>query len=365
MTFIWMQMLWLLLAVPALVAIYVLLLRRRRKAAVRYANLAMIKAAMGKGPGWRRHLPPALFLIAIAALILAVARPAAVLSLPNSRATIILAMDVSGSMRAPDVQPTRLAAAEKAAKDFISQQPGDVQIGIVAFASTALLVQTPTIDRQALNDAIDRFQLRWGTAVGDGVLVSLATIFPNQKFSLMPNGNGNGLGGMGSPGFGSGTLGGRGYVSRSLDDQQAADNTPQHVPVKPGSYPNAVIILLTDGATTTGSDPVQAGQIAADYGVRVYTVGFGSPQGDVVDFGGYSMRARPDIETLKKISDATDGQFFQASSADSLRQVYSSLTAKLTTEKKLTEISFIFAGIGAAFALLAAGFSMVWFGRIV
>ncbi|MEO8884157.1 MAG: VWA domain-containing protein [Devosia sp.] len=359
MTFIWLEALWLLLLVPLLVLAYLWLLRRKKKAAVRYANLALVKQAMGRGVNWRRHVPPALLLIAVTVLILGVARPAAVLTLPSNRATIILAMDVSGSMRAPDVLPTRIEAAQKAAKAFIADQPSEVQIGIVAFASTALLVQTPTIDRTALDAAIDRFQLRRGTAIGDGVLVSLATIFPDDKFDVTPGSNTDALGSPQSFMSSSSPL-----PSQSLDDQSSLGPKAQHIPVKPGSDENAVIVLLTDGATTTGKDPVQAGQTAADYGVRVFTVGFGSAKGAVVDFGGFSMRALPDLETLKKIADTTNAQFFDAQSSDDLTAIYKSLTAKLSSERKLTEISFIFAGIGALFALAGAGLSMLWFGRI-
>jgi len=360
MTFIWTEALWLLLLVPILVAGYVWLMRRRKKSAIRYANLAIVKQAMGPAAGWRRHVPPALLLAAIAILILAVARPAAIITLPSNHATVILAMDVSGSMRAPDIEPSRLEASQKAAKQFISDLPSDVEIGIVAFGSTALLVQVPTIDRSALDAAIDRFQLRRGTAIGDGVLVSLNTIFPDQKFDVSPGSrrsgatdNMNSLGGFG----------GSGLRSRSLDDHSVLPAS-EHVPVQPGSYANAVIVLLTDGQTTTGSDPVQAGQTAADYGVRVFTVGFGSPDGAVIDFGGFTMRAQPDLDTLKKIADTTNAQFFDAQSADDLKQVYKSLSAKLTSERKLTEISFVFAGIGALLALAAAGLSLLWFGRV-
>lgn len=368
MTFIWLEALWLLLLVPLLVAAYLWLLRRKKQAAIRYANLALVRQAVGKGMAWRRHLPPALLLIAITVLILAVARPAAVLTLPSNRATVILAMDVSGSMRAPDITPTRIAASQKSAKEFINDLPPDIQIGIVAFASTALLVQVPTIDRTALDAAVDRFQLRRGTAIGDGILISLSTIFPDQKFDVSPGDPNGAYGGMmgGQMDNGSGYSGNGmgGNLARSLDDHAPLPKT-DHIPVKPGSYDNAVIILLTDGMATTGKNPVQAGQTAADYGVRVYTVGFGSPQGAVVDFGGFSMRAQPDLETLKKIADATNAEFFDAQSADALTQVYKSLSAKITTERKLTEISFIFAGVGALFAMAAAGLSMLWFGRIV
>ena len=163
MTFIWPEALWLLLLVPLIVGAYLWLLRRKKRSALRYANLALVKEAMAGRWNWRRHLPPALLLVAIIAMLVAVARPAATLTLPSNRATIILAMDVSGSMRATDVEPNRIVAAQTAAKQFIADEPADVQIGIVAFASTALLVQVPTIDRSALDAAIDRFQLRRGT----------------------------------------------------------------------------------------------------------------------------------------------------------------------------------------------------------
>lgn len=354
MTFIWQEMLWLLLLVPALVGLYVLILRRRKKTAVRYASLAVIRTAMGKGPGWRRHIPPALLLLAITVLIVAVARPSAVVSLPSSRATIILAMDVSGSMRAEDVEPTRLEAAQAAAKKFIGDQPPNVQIGLVAFAGGAMLVQVPTIDHEALYDAIDRFQLRRGTAVGSGVLTSLATIFPDQDFYALMGIRQGPDNRLGMPSY---------SYSRSLDDKSAADQ-PEHLPVPPGSYESAVVILLTDGATTTGPDPIAAGRLAADWGVRIFTVGFGSEQGEVVSYGGRSMRAQLDSKTLMTIAEDTKGQYFSAKSSDDLAEVYNTLSTKIISEKKLTEISFVFAGIGALLAMLGAGLSLLWFGRI-
>lgn len=362
MTFIWMDMLWLLLLVPLLIGAYIWLLRRRKKAALRYANLAIVKQAMGKGVGWRRHVPPALLLLAITVLIVAVARPAAVVELASSRATVILSMDVSGSMRARDVEPSRIVAAQEAAKEFIRKQPPDVQVGIVAFASAAVLVQAPTIDREALYQAINSFDLRRGTAVGSGVLVALATIFPDQSFDL--DGSGNQRDQLGLPSFG----GERERIGRTpgeLDGLLSATEPPaKHIPVEPGSYESAVVILLTDGATTTGPDPVAAGRLAGDYGVKVFTVGFGSASGDVVDFGGRSMRAQLDATTLQAIADATEGEYYEATSAADLAGVYDSLSTRLISEKKLTEIAFIFAGAGALLAMAAAALSMLWFGRI-
>jgi Ca-activated chloride channel family protein len=313
---------------------------------------------MGKSLGWRRHVPPVLMLIAIAVLILAVARPQAVVELASSRATVILAMDVSGSMRADDVKPSRIEAAQAAAKHFIQSQPANVEIGIVAFASIALQVQAPTIDRDPLYAAIDNFELRRGTAVGSGLLTSMRTIFPDVNFYY-------GIaGGTGDP-LNEGLVPPGPVDSKSLFDKQAADpNRPQHTPVAPGSYENAVIILLTDGATTAGPDPIAAGQVAADWGVKVFTVGFGTPNGSIVDFAGRSMRAMLDAPTLQEIARRTDGQYFEAQSADDLNRVYNSLATKLVGEKKLTEIAFIFAGIGALFAVAAGMLSLWWFGRL-
>ena len=356
LTFLWQDMLWLLLLVPALVALYVWVQRRRKKMALRYANLPLVKFAVGKGMGWRRHLPPLLMLAAVTVLIVAVARPAAVVTLPSSRATVILAIDVSGSMRAADMEPSRLVAAQEAAKTFVTKQPADVEIGVVAFAGAAMLVQQPTLDRDALITAINSFDLRRGTAVGSGVLMALATIFPDDTFDM---------GGLRDP---FAQLGQRsrgalsGFESRSLDDPGPIST--QRVPVEPGSYENAVISLLTDGATTTGPDPIAAGRLAGEYGVRVYTVGFGSAEGDVVDFGGRSMRARLDAPTLQAIADATRGEYFEARSSEALSEVYSTLATRLVPEEKLTDLAFVFAGVGAVLALLAAALSMMWLGRI-
>jgi Ca-activated chloride channel family protein len=347
--------------VPLLAGLYLWILRRRKRAVLRYGNLAIVKAAMGTSMGWRRHVPPALLLVAVGVLIIAVARPEAVVTLASSRATVVLAMDVSGSMRADDVKPTRIQASQEAAKKFIAGQPSNVQIGIVAFASIALLVQAPTLDHDALYAAIDNFELRRGTAVGSGLLTSMRTIFPDTNFYF-------GLaGGTGDPltaGLGNGMQSPGSVDSKTLLSTGSNANRPEHTAVSPGSYQNAVIILLTDGATTAGPDPLAAGQIAADWGVRVFTVGFGTPNGAVVDFAGRSMRAQLDEPTLQEIARRTDGQYFAAPSADELTRVYNALSAKLVGEKKMTDIAFIFAGIGALLAMAAGMLSLWWFGKL-
>lgn len=357
MTFFWPFMLWLLALLPVLVMLYILVLRRKKKGAVRFANLSMVKAAMGKSVGWRRHVPPALFLVALAVLIVATARPAAVVTLNAARSTVILAMDISGSMGAEDVVPNRLVASQEAAKKFIADQPSSVEIGIVAFASVALLVQSPTTDREPLYAAIDNFELRRGTAVGSGILTSLRTIFPDVNFY-------RGIAGGGEPMLPSLRSGGGPTDNTDPFVVKEGEDRLEYTPVEPGSYDSAIIVLLTDGATTAGPDPLAAGQLAADFGVRVFTVAFGSKEGSIVNFAGRSMRAELDAPTLQEIAKKTEGQYFEATSADELTRVYSTLTTKFVGEKKETEIAFIFAGIGALIAMFAAFLSLWWFGRV-
>ncbi|HTI67308.1 MAG TPA: VWA domain-containing protein [Caulobacteraceae bacterium] len=358
MTFIWMEMLWLLLLVPVLVAAYLFLLRRKKAMAVRYANLAMVKQAMGPG-SFRRHIPPLLFLASITLMLLATARPAAVITLASQRAMVLLTMDLSGSMRAADVDPSRIVAAQKAAKEFIKGQPRDVRIGIVGFAGSALLVQAPTTNKDDLDAAIDRFELQRGTAMGSGILVSLQTIFPQETFEL-PGFGGQGFGGGG--GFGGDPYPGAAPLG---DATPKPAKKPPPAPVPPGSYPSALIIVMTDGQTTTGPDPVEAARMAANHGVRVFTVGFGSTDGEVVGFGGRYMRAQLDEEGLKQVADMTKGQYFRATTAAELKKIYEGLNTKLIKERKETEITALFAAVAASLAILAAGLSMLWFNRIL
>jgi len=355
-SFIWPDFLWGLIAVPLAVAAYILLLRRRKQSALRYGNLALVKLATGVA-SWRRHVPPALMLGALALLLVAMARPTAEVSLPSTRATVILAMDVSGSMRSNDVNPSRIEAAQVAAKQYIKDQPRDVQIGIVAFAATAFLVQNPTTDHTSLNAAIDRFELQRGTAVGSGILVSLQTLFPQDDFPINQFG-------AGAPNGGGFDFSQR-FGGRALGDRRAPANKKEHVPVEPGSYKNAVVILLTDGATNAGYDPVEAARIASNYGVKVYTVGFGTARGAIVGFGGFSMRAQLDEDSLKKISDMTRGRYFHAASADDLKAVYGVLSKQLIVETQQMEITSFFAAGAAVLMLLAAGLSVTWFGRVL
>jgi Ca-activated chloride channel family protein len=346
MTFLWPEMLWLLLIVPLLVAGYFYLLRRKQESALRYASLSMVKEAIG-ARRFRRHIPPLLFLLALIAMLVAVARPAAVVTLPSQHQTIILAMDVSGSMRAVDVQPNRISAAQAAAKAFVAEQPSNVRIGVVSFAATASVVQTPTQNRDDIIAAIDRFQLQRGTAIGSGIIVSLATIFPDAGIDV------------------SSLIYGR-YAPRGVPlDQAGKAEKPPFKPVPPGSYTSAAIILLTDGQRTTGPDSMEAARMAADRGVRIFTVGIGTTRGETIGYEGWSMRVRLDEDTLKAIADVTRGQYLYAGTATDLKKVYESLNARFLLEKKDMEISALFAAAAALTGLASAMLSLLWFNRIL
>jgi Ca-activated chloride channel family protein len=348
MNFLWPQFLWLLLALPLLVLLYLWLMRRKKKLALRYASLSIVREALGPAQSIRRHIPPLLFLLALAALLLAASRPLAVMTLPSQQETIILAMDVSGSMRAADVQPSRIVAAQNAAKAFLAELPRQVKVGIVAFAGSAQLAQGPTVNRDDLVTAIDRFQLQRGTAIGNGIVLSLATLFPDAGIDIA-------------------TLSYGRDRPRGLSLDQAGKETQpkEFVPVAPGSYGSAAIILLTDGQRTTGVDSLEAAKMAADRGVRVYTVGIGTVDGETIGFEGWSMRVRLDEETLKGIASRTQAEYFYAGTADDLKKVYETLRSRLTVEKKETEISALLALAGALLALLSAGLSLLWFNRIL
>ena len=342
MNFIWPKLLWLLLLLPLLVLLYYWILRRRRKSPVRLASIAVAKLAVGKGPGWRRHVPPLLLLLAFAALLLAVARPTAIVTLPLAERTIILAMDVSGSMRAEDVKPNRLVASQEAAKSFVNNLPREVRVGVVSFAGTAAVVQAPTTSREDIIAAIDRFQLQRGTATGSGIVLSLATLFPDDGIEIAH-------------------ITGQRNMPRMLGDKEPKKFTP----VPAGSYSSAAVIMLTDGQRTTGPDPLDAAKMAAERGIRVYTVGIGTTQGEIIGFEGWSMRVKLDEETLKNISVLTHGEYFYAGTAEDLKKVYESLSSRMVVERKETEVSALFAGLGALLALMAAGLSLWWFGRVL
>jgi Ca-activated chloride channel family protein len=348
MRFLWPELLWLLLLVPMLAAAYVHALRRRRKAAIRYASLMLVREAVAPGQRWRRHVPPALFVLAMTAAILAVARPSAVIVLPSEYLTLVLAIDVSRSMRAADVDPTRISAAQTAARSFIEELPKNVRVAIVTFAGTASIVQTPTDNKDDLLAAIDRFELQRATATGDALVVSLAALFPDEAADLE----------LAVAGSAFSRMGAGVPLDRALREGGAARKEGKTVP--PGSYTEGAIILMSDGRRTTGIDPVFAARLAADRGVRVYTVGFGSKDGAVVTAEGWSFFAMLDEDALKAVANITGGEYFHAGTAADLGKIYKSLGTRIAMERRETEVGALLAAASALLLLSAGLLSLLW-----
>jgi Ca-activated chloride channel family protein len=360
MTFVWPQMLLGLAVVPLLALLYLFWARRR---AGRLRGFGGLARSVGPGGGRLRHLPPALFLLAITLLLVSVGRPAAVMSIPTRHETVILAIDVSGSMRATDVAPTRLAAAQAAARAFVAEQPRSTRIGIVTFAGVASLVQPPTADRDELTQAIDRLQPQRGTAVGSAIVVSLAAIFPDAGIDLRSVG-GRRDGPPGAPGADT-SREGRRDAARALPGAAGDRAKAPFVPVPAGSHDNSVVVLLSDGQSTTGPDTMAAAKLAAERGVRIYTVGVGTAKGEVLRTDGWSMRVALDEAALKTIADVTRGEYFFAGNAQELKRIFQTMNSRFVMEKKELEIGAFFAGAALLLALLAAGLSVAWYGRVL
>jgi Ca-activated chloride channel family protein len=352
--FIWPDLLWGLTVIPLLIALYLWILNRRRRVAVVYPSLSIIRPALVRSRKWRRHIPPFLLMCAIASALIGGARPSAQIVLPADYLTLVMAMDVSRSMLAQDVPPSRIEAAQAAAKEFLKDLPANVRVGIVSFAGAAQLVQNVTDQREDLISAIDRFQLQRGTATGSGLLVALATLLPDAGIDVE------------AAIYGSDFVGG-GNGARPLERRPNAKvekKPPPPVPV--GSYSAGAILLLSDGRRTTGIDPMIAAKIAADRGVRVYTVAFGTPDGFIPGMeGGGSYYTKVDEETLQAISKITEGEFFKASNANDLKVIYQHLSSRFALEKRDTEISALFAMASIVLVLLAGFLSMLWFRRPV
>jgi Ca-activated chloride channel family protein len=357
MRFLWPQLLLLLLLIPMLVALYLHVLARKKKAAVRFSSLLLVKEAMGPGQTWRRHLPPALFLAAMTVAILAAARPSATVTLPSEHMTLILAMDVSRSMLASDVTPNRISAAQLAAKSFVSELPPNVRVGIVSFAGTAAVVQTVTDRREDLEAAIDRFELQRGTATGSGLLVALGHLLPDSGIDLDAIAADNPYARIDEEGFSRNR-------GASIDrTRKSAKATKQDLtPVAPGSYSGGAIVLLSDGRRTTGPDALQAARMAADRGVRVFTVGFGSKDGKASGLpGGLSFFSVLDENTLKGVASITGGEYYHAGTSEDLKKIYASLSTKFSLEATETEISALFGMAAALLVIAAAVLSLLWF----
>ena len=335
MSFQWPQGLWFLLVIPVLIVAYVWSQRRRNKFAIRYASLSLVKDAIGKGPGIRRHIPPALFIIAVTIMIIGLARPQAEVSLLRQEGTVILSIDVSGSMLADDLQPNRMEAAKNAAISFVQKQPPGVRIGVVSFTDNASMVQAPTVDREPVLAAIKRLQAQRGTAVGRGLLTSLDAIFDSnlsQQIDVAPN-------------------------SRQTP-------VPSAPPAAKGQFAPAIVVLLTDGESNVGPDPLDMAKLAADRGVRVYTIGVGSPEGTILRIQGRAVRTRLDEETLKRMSEITHGEYFNATNEHDLRSIYDNLGSTTVMRSEKTEITYLFTAGAIAVSLLAGVLSLFWFNRL-
>ena len=344
--FLWPEALGSLCLIPLLSALYIWLLRRRKRKTLNLPHLARLQTLPAHPTAWARHLPAVLLMLALACMLLATARPTARISLLSPQRTIVLAMDISGSMRATDVQPNRLVAAQEAAKAFLADLPLSVRVAVVSFAGTAAVVQPPTLSREDVIAAIDRLQLQRGTAIGSGIVLSLATLFPNAGIDLSE-------------------ITGQQSMPEDSRDAAKAPSTPPFTPVAPGSFNSAAMILLTDGQRTAGPDVMESAKLAAERGVRVYTVGVGTKEGDVIGFEGWSMRVRLDEDTLKNVAQMTQGEYFHAGTAADLKRVYQSLSSRLVVETKVTEVSFLLAAAGAVLMLLGAGLSLSGFGRVL
>jgi Ca-activated chloride channel family protein len=332
MSFIWPAMLWSLLLIPPGVGLYVGLQRRRRRFLANYGGLGLAQEAAGRRLGWRRHAPPALFLSGLAILLVALARPQASVNLPRQRGTVILAFDVSGSMAADDMPPTRMEAAKAAARAFVERQPPSVQIGVVAFSDGGIAVQAPTSDQEAILAAINRLGPERGTSLANGILASLNLLDAASASTSL------------------------------LSDNPTPAATPN--PVPPGVYTPAVIVLLTDGENNEAPDPLAAAQTAADRGVRVYTVGLGSAAGALLHIEGFTVLSRLDEGLLQQISRLTGGDYYNAESAEGLRAVYEDLNPRLVIEPEWMEVTSILAGAGTLLLLIGGAVSLVWFGRL-
>jgi len=327
MHFLAPEWLWMLLFVPLLVAGYFGLLQRRARQQVDLGTMGLLQTQRGRAIGWRRHVPPVLFLVGVTILFVALARPQVELDHPRREGTVVLAFDVSASMKADDLAPTRIQAAKRAARTFVSNQPGSIRIGVVSFSTASFVVQPPTRVKADVLDAINRLVPSGGTSVGQGILASLNAI-------------------AGTP------------IPVDVEALAAGEQQPS---VK--FLGSSAIVMLTDGEDTSRLDPLAVAQIAAQSGVRIYPIGVGSAEGAVVDIEGFSVSTRLDEALLRDVAHATNGKYFRAENASQLSQIYGGIDLQLTTEGEMTEVTSIFAGVALLFLLIGGALSMLWLGR--
>jgi len=338
MSFIWPPMLLSLALIPLGVLLYRFFDGRRRRRLAAYGGAG----AQGttRRPGFRSRVPAALLLLGLVVMSVALARPQAVVSLPRQEGTVILAFDVSASMAATDLAPTRIAAAKVAAKDFVARQPSSITIGVVAFSDSGVSVQAPTNDQATVIAAIDRLTPQRGTSVAAGILASLKVIATAE----------------------AGPFSGDYYTNQTPGPSPTPSPTP--TPMPPGIHAPAVIILLSDGENNENPDPAAAAQAAADQGVRIYTVGIGSAAGTTVTVEGFQVFTQLDEATLQGISDTTGGTYYAASDAQQLRSVYDNIDTQVVLQPQMTEITSLLAGMSLLLLFAGAMTSLLWLGRL-
>jgi Ca-activated chloride channel homolog len=333
MSFIWPSFLIFLLFVPLLLWAYFRMEQRRRSFASRFGSLGVIRNASGRDASGTRLVPVTFFLSGIAVLLFSMARPQATVSLPRLEGTVILTFDVSGSMFAEDLKPNRMEAAKAAASQFVENQPDSVAIGVVAFSDGGITVQAPTNNHEETLATISRLVPRRGTSIANGILVSLNTIALDA----------------GDPAI---------LKSSGTSESQEPVEAPE------GWYPSAVIVLLSDGENNQEPDPLLAADLSADLGVRVYTVGIGSPEGSTITVEGFTVHSRLDEGLLRAISDDTGGRYYNASNEEELFSIYNDLQPKLAIKTEEMEITSIFAAVGMLALLIGGALSLMWFGRV-
>jgi Ca-activated chloride channel family protein len=321
-----------LILIPVLWLVYLAFQRRRAKFAVRFTNLDLLANVVQRSPNWRRHVPPALYLLALVALVFALARPERTVSVPREQASVVLTTDVSGSMDATDVQPTRMSAAQDAAQSFVSKVPKNFKVGLVTFSQNAQVLAPPTTDRDLVRQSIESLTANGGTAMGDGLDLSLRSLRPGAA--------------------GAGTTG---------------DVSKPAVPTR-GRQKPAAILLLSDGASTSGvRNPIQVAQRAKALKIPINTVALGTENGtlDVRDQFGNTQRipVPPDRAALKQIAKISGGKYFDAPNSGKLDSIYKDLGSQLGFVKQKREMTFVFAGIGLVLMLVGGVASMFWFSR--
>ena len=333
MSFIWPELLVLLLVVPALAYLYVWMQKRRQRYALQYASVSLVAQAVGKGPGMRRHIPAALYLLALTAMVIALARPQATIPVPTNTGTVILAIDVSGSMFAEDVKPNRMEATKDAVREFVQKQPGGIKIGIVSFSDFGALVAPPTTERKPVLEAINRLRPQRGTNIGGGLQAALDAIYEG--------------------------------VDAPLPSQTAPGRTPTPVPgAETTKAPSASIVLISDGQSNTGPQPEVVAQEAAAAGVKVYTIGIGTPQGTVLEIQGRNVFTRLDEDALRAVADSTEARYFNAQDKDELRQIYDELSRERQFEDEETEITFAVTAAAMILSVIAGALGLLWFNRL-